>query len=110
MVTGRGPSGGSSEHLDHDGVTSDGLHHCLLMARLGEVPPIHLGDGREERGRERGEKKRGGGRWERIREERGEKKRGGGKGEKRRGGGRGERRRGTDQQLERGNNISWHSQ
>lgn len=40
----RGSSGGSPEDLDNDGVSPDGLHHCLLMFNLGEVAPIDLWD------------------------------------------------------------------
>ncbi|TNN73703.1 hypothetical protein EYF80_016083 [Liparis tanakae] len=39
----RGSGGGSSEDLDDDGVSPDGLRHCLLMVDLGEVAPVHLG-------------------------------------------------------------------
>lgn len=42
--SGRGSGGGSPENLDNDGVSPDGLHHCLLMVNLGEVAPVHLGD------------------------------------------------------------------
>lgn len=40
--SGRGSGGGSPEDLDNDGVSPDGLHHCLLMLDLGEVTRIHL--------------------------------------------------------------------
>lgn len=40
-----GSGGGPPEDLDNDGVSSDGLHHCLLMVDLGEVTRIHLWEG-----------------------------------------------------------------
>lgn len=42
----RGSGGGTSENLDNDRVSPDGLHHCFIMFDLGQT--IYLGGNRKQ--------------------------------------------------------------